>query len=205
MDNPACEAVGCGAWTPPMINNPLYRGKWTPPRIANPLYRGEWAPRQVVNQAHFSHSDPFVHIAPMLGVALEVWTTSAAILLDNIVVTDSLAEAIAFSKTHTKPKTDAELEQSKAEEKRIRERDRREAAEKGGFKGWVESKVMDLVEYLNDNPMALYASVAAVVLPFFYALIFGGRSAKTDEAEREEGCTTTTSEEVKEQTKNKEE
>ena len=184
MDNPRCEAVGCGKWTPPLINNPLYKGKWSAPKIANPLYRGPWSPRQIPNPEYFKEENPYAHIAPMVGVSVEVWTTSAGILLDNILVSHSVNEAIAFSKLHTKPKTDAEIEQAKAEEKRIRERDRREAAEKGGFKGWAEAKVMDLVEYLNENPWALYTSVAAVVVPFFWALLFGGRNVKTDKADR---------------------
>ena len=36
--NPACEEVGCGEWTPPMIANPAYKGKWRPPQIENPNY-----------------------------------------------------------------------------------------------------------------------------------------------------------------------
>ena len=36
--NPACEAVGCGEWTRPMIQNPNYKGKWKPPMIDNPDY-----------------------------------------------------------------------------------------------------------------------------------------------------------------------
>ena len=36
--NPACEAVGCGEWSPPMIQNPNYKGKWKAPMIDNPDY-----------------------------------------------------------------------------------------------------------------------------------------------------------------------
>lgn len=40
MPNPVCETKGCGPWTPPLVNNPLYQGKWVAPKIPNPLYKG---------------------------------------------------------------------------------------------------------------------------------------------------------------------
>ena len=36
--NPACDEVGCGEWSAPMIQNPSYKGKWKAPLIDNPEY-----------------------------------------------------------------------------------------------------------------------------------------------------------------------
>ena len=36
--NPACDEVGCGEWSAPMIQNPNYKGKWKAPLIDNPEY-----------------------------------------------------------------------------------------------------------------------------------------------------------------------
>lgn len=38
ISNPACR-IGCGEWTPPLIDNPKYKGVWRPPMIDNPNYQ----------------------------------------------------------------------------------------------------------------------------------------------------------------------
>lgn len=60
VPNPACEEVsGCGPWSPPLINNPEYKGKWVPPLIDNPNYKGVWTPRKIPNPDYFEDKNPF--------------------------------------------------------------------------------------------------------------------------------------------------
>jgi len=87
VSNPACEeAPGCGPWVRPTIKNPEYKGKWKAPVIENPEYVGEWRPREITNPATFK-SKGVADLAPVVGVAIEVWTMSAGMQFDNILLT----------------------------------------------------------------------------------------------------------------------
>lgn len=60
IPNPLCEkAAGCGEWSPPMINNPEYKGKWRAPLVPNPNYQGRWKPRRIANPDFFEDKHPF--------------------------------------------------------------------------------------------------------------------------------------------------
>lgn len=53
------DAVGCGPWEPPLINNPEYKGKWRAPLIDNPNYKGKWKPRRIPNPDFYEDKKPF--------------------------------------------------------------------------------------------------------------------------------------------------
>jgi len=86
VNNPACEAAGCGEWSPAMIENPDYKGKWYPPMIDNPDYIGEWKPKQIDNPAFFETENPFVELDSIAGVAIDIWTMQRGIEYDNVYV-----------------------------------------------------------------------------------------------------------------------
>ena len=98
IKNPACKAApGCGEWKRPMIDNPDYKGKWVHPMIDNPDYVGEWNPKQIPNPDYFSeetHPEAFhTLVAPIGGVAIEIWTMSSGIHFDNIYVGNDISAA----------------------------------------------------------------------------------------------------------------
>ena len=76
IPNPACEkASGCGKWSPPMINNPEYKGKWRAPLVPNPNYQGKWKPRRIPNPGYFEDKHPF-RMAPIVSILKmnpEIW------------------------------------------------------------------------------------------------------------------------------------
>lgn len=97
IPNPKCaDAIGCGEWTQPKIDNPNYRGKWFPRQIPNPNYKGEWAPRMIPNPAYYEDLEPF-KMTPISAVGFELWTMSANVLFDNVLVTECLADASSFA------------------------------------------------------------------------------------------------------------
>lgn len=106
VPNPACETFGCGHWSPRQIPNPDFKGKWSPPQIPNPDYVGEWAPRKIPNPSYFVPETAVRELAPIAGIALELWTMSPAIGFDNILLTSSEAEAQAFQSKSWRPKYD---------------------------------------------------------------------------------------------------
>ncbi|CAB0002076.1 unnamed protein product [Nesidiocoris tenuis] len=89
VPNPACEdAAGCGPWSPPMIDNPAYKGKWSPPMINNPNYQGKWHPKRIANPDFFEDKNPF-NMTTVVSLGFELWSMSANIMFDNIVLTDN--------------------------------------------------------------------------------------------------------------------
>merc|ERR1711998_609401 len=97
VSNPKCEATGCGEWQPAKIVNPEYKGRWSAPMIDNPVYKGVWKPRRIANPEYFEDTSPALSMAPIKGLALELWTTNAGIHFDNFVISDSLETAFVFA------------------------------------------------------------------------------------------------------------
>lgn len=94
IKNPRCtSAPGCGPWSPPMIDNPKYKGEWMPPLIPNLAYQGKWVPRKIPNPDYFEDKHPYKSIAPIDAVTFELWTLSDGIVFDNILITSDIAIA----------------------------------------------------------------------------------------------------------------
>ena len=110
VPNPVCELAttpGCGKWNPRRIPNPDYVGPWEPPLVDNPTYQGVWVPKQIPNPYYYEESHPAI-VAPMSGIAVEVWTTSAGIHFDNFLITRSVEAAFNYSAVTFDFKTKAE-------------------------------------------------------------------------------------------------
>lgn len=123
----------------------------TPPLISNPAYIGQWAPRQIPNPAFFEDVHPS-HTAPMAAVAIEVWTTNAAIHFDNIVVAHSIDDAFAFADATFGPKHAAELLQKKEDDEREKQQMMKDHIDKEGFRGYIDVFASRIVDFIVGNP-----------------------------------------------------
>jgi len=178
VPNPACE-VGCGLWSSPMIPNPEYKGKWSAPLIPNPQYIGVWAPKKIPNPHFFEHESPVDHLPPIAGILVEVWTTTGAILFDNFVISNSVDAMSEFTKLSFKEKSEAERKVKSAAKQEEKEAER-EMMRQDGFRGQVTANVMEIIEFLTENPTVLAATVACVLAAIAYLLLFGGQDVKIE-------------------------
>jgi len=192
VKNPKCEkAPGCGEWTPPMKQNPDYKGKWYPPMIDNPAYKGVWAPRKIPNPKFFEDKTPLASIGKIGAVALEIWTMSAGLLIDNILIAKDDKTADDFAEKSWRGKFD---HATKAAAK--------EAADNiPKTPPFVVQKLYDLldveqvkpyadtlrpyVEFFEANVMVLYivlVAVPALVIAILMSALFGGKTTPMDKA-----------------------
>lgn len=164
VDNPACEKVGCGVWKAPTIKNPDYKGKWKAPKIANKLYKGVWEAKKIPNPDFFEDLQPATGLAPMAGLAVEIWTTVAGIHFDNFAVTHSLADAFAFADSTFTLKQDAEGAEERAQQREESKKAREEKLKSENLKDKLEGYLALITDYLTENPIALAGTVFAVIL-----------------------------------------
>jgi len=126
-----------GKWEAPMIDNPDYKGPWQPRMIDNPAYKGEWVHPMVANPDYWEDDNLYLY-EDNAGVGFELWQVKAGTIFDNIIVTDSLAEANALAGQTTKAhaaekaaqeKADEERRQKEEEERKSREEKEKDSAE----------------------------------------------------------------------------
>merc|ERR1712091_407379 len=191
VPNPRCEeAPGCGEWEQPMKENPDYKGPWSAPMIDNVLYKGEWAPKQIENPKYYEDPTPFENVGKISAVALEIWTMSDGLTLDNILISKDFDTV------------------DKAEAKK--------AANAAGFPGEVTDLMYKVVEkipgkagevltkpvdFMAENVAALYAFLATSLLSILYFIVSPfvkdakktaatkkkvGKAKKTDEVQEDD-------------------
>ncbi|CAE7151510.1 crt-1, partial [Symbiodinium pilosum] len=103
-----------GDWEPPMIDNPAFKGAWKPRMIANPAYRGAWEAKMIPNPEFVDNPDLYKY--DNIGyVGFDVWQVKGGTIFDNIIITDSLAEADDFAKKWTALREAETAEREKAE------------------------------------------------------------------------------------------
>ncbi|CAE7687052.1 CALR, partial [Symbiodinium sp. CCMP2456] len=86
-----------GEWEPPKIDNPAFKGEWSPRMIANPSYSGKWKARMIPNPDFVDNPDLYKY--DNIGyVGFDVWQVKGGTIFDNIILTDSAAEADEFAK-----------------------------------------------------------------------------------------------------------
>jgi len=111
-----------GEWEAPQIPNPEYKGEWSAKRIPNPEYKGEWIHPLIDNPDYVD--DDNLYLFKDNGVlAFDLWQVKAGTIFDNIIITDSVAEAKEFAektfeKTIKGEKAAKEADDKKAEESR---------------------------------------------------------------------------------------
>lgn len=202
VSNPKCDAApGCGEWPRPTKYNPDYKGKWYAPRVDNPLYKGEWSPRKIANPEHYVDATPLASIGKIGAVALEVWTMSSGLVIDNVLVAQNDVAAKEMEQVW-RPKFDAikaiveaeemakSAEEAKPEEPGFAARVKDSVA--GGLfaianvmPGAVRDKATAFVTTLSESAVSLFAFVALVLLVALLSLssLFGGKDDATPATE----------------------
>lgn len=178
VPNPACEKVsGCGEWKRPEIANPAYKGKWTAPLIDNPKYKGPWKARQIPNPDYDEDLEPAKNMAPMSAVAVEVWTMSGGIRIDNVVIGFDEKAALKFGQQTFAPKHKLEIDAAKklssAEKKAELERKR----EEGGLNNMIEVYVNDFMDLANEKPFHVLGSLLALMASLIFLCARGLRGS----------------------------
>jgi len=116
-----------GEWDAPEIDNPDFKGPWSAPFIDNPDYKGPWVHPKIANPDYVEEKD--VHYRGTLNrIGFELWQVKAGSIFDNIIVTDSLAEAQAFAdETFNKEAEKQMFDEVEAEKKAEAEAERKAA------------------------------------------------------------------------------
>jgi calnexin len=168
IDNPVCEKIGCGLWTPPLINNPAYKGKWSPPKIPNPAYIGEWKARQISNPAYFPAPEyPRDNLDPITALTVEVWTINGGIHFDNFIVGDKQSVQAFTEETFEKKKA-VEKQQKKQETNEQRNQDLQEKLQSGTLLQKLEAIYDYIRSVVEENPMVLVGTIIAALIPIIF-------------------------------------
>lgn len=171
VPNPVCAAVsGCGEWKAPVIDNPNYKGKWSPPMIDNPDYIGEWEPRKIPNPTYFVDEHPAA-LPAMAGVAIEIWTMSAGLAFDNVLVTSDEDAAADFGDATWAIKHAAQKEQAAAAKKRAEAAERLRKYEEGGFMNVFNYWLVEGIEAGVANPIPAGIALLAFVGGLFWCCL----------------------------------
>ena len=201
IDNPKCsEAPGCGEWERPTKYNPDYKGNWYPPRIDNPDYKGLWEPRKIPNPEHYVDDAPLTRVGKIGAVALEVWTMSKGLVVDNVLVAKDGVAAGELERSVWRPKFDFLKKIADEEEKT--KFDDEAAMDTPSFFSRAKDTVADVlfaaagalpegaardranafVTSLAESAVSLFSFVALVVLLVLLAVssLFGGEDAPAE-------------------------
>merc|ERR1712127_45841 len=101
-----------GEWEAPMKDNPDFKGEWSVKRISNPAYKGIWEARKIANPDYVDDDNLYKYDA--FGfVGFDLWQGKGGTIFDNLIITDDVAEADAFTK---KWKDLSEVEKAKKKE-----------------------------------------------------------------------------------------
>jgi len=126
-----------GEWTAPLIDNPAYKGEWSAKQIDNPDYKGPWVHPKIDNP-DYKEDSSIAQFPNIAGVGLEIWQVKSGTVFDNILVTDSEAEAKTQAEEILKGQA---AEKEEAEKKAAAERKAaEEAAEKAKADDSSDSK-----------------------------------------------------------------
>jgi calreticulin len=103
-----------GKWEAPMISNPKHKGAWKAKKIPNPKYKGVWAPKKIANP-EFKPNTELYAFDDIAAVGIDLWQVKSGTVFNDIIVTDTLAEAEAARKG---------WEQSKDQEQKNKDKDK---------------------------------------------------------------------------------
>jgi calreticulin len=123
-----------GEWEAPTLPNPEWKGEWKPKKIPNPAYKGKWVHPEIPNPAYVE--DKTLYRYPDIGaVGFDLWQVKSGSIFDNILVTDSIAEAEnmladTWSKNKAAEKAAFDAFEKKEQDKQAEERKKVEEANK---------------------------------------------------------------------------
>jgi calnexin len=190
IPNPDCKTVsGCGEWVRPIIDNPDYRGKWVHPEIDNPDYQGVWSPRQIVNPAYFSaetHPEAFsTLVAPIGGVAVEIWTMQSGIHFDNIYIGNDIGAAATWAMESFGLEQEEEAAAAKASARKAAKDARDKKWNEGGVLAKASVAVSAGLEVAGDNLIATVLTMLAVFGGLMYWMCCSGEEEDYNDYEKE--------------------
>ena len=202
--NPKCTAVsGCGEWTRPIIDNPDYRGKWVHPMIDHPDYIGVWKPAQISNPAYFSeetHPEAFkTLVAPIGGVAVEIWTMQGSIHFDNIYIGNDIDAAAQWAMESFGKEQAEEEASAKAAARKAAKEARDKKWEEGGVLAKASVLVSSGLEIAGDNLIATVLTMLVVFGSLCYWMCCSGDGDEYPEDDYPEEDTEVTEEEEEEE------
>merc|ERR1712154_549852 len=113
-----------GEWEAPMKDNPAYKGDWYVKRISNPAYKGVWAAKKIANPKYVD-DDTLYKYDDFSFIGFDLRQVKGQTIFDNIIITDDVAEADAFTKKW-KALNAVETEKFKAEEEEKKKKDAEE-------------------------------------------------------------------------------
>jgi len=94
-----------------MKDNPAFKGEWSVKRISNPAYKGFWEAKKIANPDF--EDDDSIYKYDFGFIGFDLWQVKGGTIFDNIIITDDVAEADAFT---AKWRALREVEQSKKKE-----------------------------------------------------------------------------------------
>merc|ERR1712076_100331 len=89
-----------------------FKGEWHVKRISNPEYKGFWEAKKIANP-EYEDDDSVYKYADFGFIGFDLWQVKGGTIFDNVIITDDVAEADAFSK---KWKAVSEVETAKKKE-----------------------------------------------------------------------------------------
>lgn len=133
-----------GEWEAPTIDNPDYKGPWKAKQIDNPDYKGPWVHPEIDNPEY--EADDTLYAYESFGaIGIDIWQVKSGSIFDNVILSDSVAEAEEFlAETYTKNKDAEKAAFDAAEKKRTdAEEAERKAAEEERKKNAAEEEEED--------------------------------------------------------------
>ena len=131
---------------------------------------GEWSPRQIPNPAYFVDERP-ADMAPIGGIAVEVWTTNGGIHFDNFILASGLDDAFGFAEETFRVKEAAEKAQELRELEESRRAAREEKLAEGGFVNTMEVHLADFLDLVaSQSPIALVSAIVMLVLSVYFCI-----------------------------------
>merc|ERR1711920_829756 len=103
-----------GEWEAPTKDNPAYKGEWYVKRISNPEYKGVWEAKKIDNP-EYEDDDTLYKYDDFGFIGFDLWQVKGGTIFDNVIITDDVAEADAFSKKW-KAVSEVEKEEKKKED-----------------------------------------------------------------------------------------
>jgi hypothetical protein len=192
VPNPLCTDIvsGCGHYKPRKIPNPDYIGPWKPPEIENPAYSCEWKAKQIPNPFYHRDANPAI-VAPMSGIALELWTTNAGVHFDNFLITRQLDTAFEYADSTFVKKSEREDQQKQWHQKV--EKKSRVASLKASGKTWniMLAILLEFVDGIAEHWQVASALMLICLLGITFIFIklsptSGTHEDPEDEEEEEE-------------------
>merc|ERR1712178_70764 len=125
---------------------------------------------------YFEDKEPH-NMAKIAAVAVEIWTTSGDIRMDNFIIGESLDDAKSFAEATWKVKADLEDANDKNQKKDKKKSKRSEMKAEGGLKNMVLAYMGDLSDLATENPIPAVATIVVLIFSFLF-LCTGGSKKK---------------------------